>query len=273
MAVVSRTWSRAVEAAAFIGAGVKPATFAEAVRIADRALIATSDDGITVAAESLARAGMKSGVALHTCGGCGPEALAPLARRGVACGVLHPLQTIASPELGVRCLPGSTFGLTGEAKAIEWGRTLIECIGGRTLPIQPDRMAAYHAAAVMGSNALLAAVEAALRLMEEAGITREAALDAIAPLSRAALDNALRLGPSAALTGPIARGDAGTVGSHLQALRSAPSSVRELYKATSRCLLELARQRGVPATALAAVAATLEADTAGECNGKAGSRP
>jgi predicted short-subunit dehydrogenase-like oxidoreductase (DUF2520 family) len=264
VAVVSRTRSRAVAAASFIGAWVKPATFEEAVPIADRVLIATSDEAIPAAAESLARADVRPGIALHTCAGCRPDVLAPLAQKGVACGVLHPLQTVPTREQGLRLLPGSSFGLAGDAKAVEWGRELVTRLGGKVLPIESDRLATYHAAAVMASNALIASTEAALQLMQRAGIARETALAAIGPLSRAALDNALTLGPAAALTGPISRGDASTVRSHMQALATAPPPVRELYRATGRCLVELARQRGLSATALTAVAAALDTDPAGD---------
>ena len=89
-------------------------------------LIAVSDQGIEPVAEALAAAGMRSGVALHTCGAKGPDALRALRTAGVACGMLHPLQTIMSAEQGVKSLADVTFGLSGDPEAIEWAGEIVE---------------------------------------------------------------------------------------------------------------------------------------------------
>ena len=132
-----------------------------------------------------------------------------------------------------------------------WGDEIVEIVrivtggDGRSLHIDADRSSYYHAGAVMASNALMAVLDAAMILMAHAGVGRDAALRAIGPLARTSLQNALASGPQAALTGPVARGDAATVAAHTEALRSVEPTVAKLYEASAMHLLQLARQRGL----------------------------
>jgi predicted short-subunit dehydrogenase-like oxidoreductase (DUF2520 family) len=259
VALASRTRSKAADAARFVGPSVRVASLAELPGLATRVLVAVSDEGIAPVAEALAAAGMRSGVVLHTCGARGPEALAPLGAAGVACGLLHPLQTIVTPEQGVRNLVDVTFGIAGDGPALEWATEIVTRLHGRSVHIEADRLSYYHAGAVMASNALVAVVDAALVLFARAGIERDPALGALGPLLRTSLDNVIGSGPQAALTGPIARGDAATVAVHLRALRDVDPTVAGLYEAAAERLLVLARARGVPATNLRAIERLIEA--------------
>jgi predicted short-subunit dehydrogenase-like oxidoreductase (DUF2520 family) len=250
-ALASRTPAHAKAAAAFIDPSVCAVTIAELPGLADCVLIAVKDEAIPAVAEELARAGMHSGVALHTCGARGPDALAPLQRAGVACGVLHPLQTVATPEQGVRALEGVGWCVVGDAAAVGAGLQIAQQTGpGCVLNIAPEALSSYHAGAVMASNAIVAVLDAAVKLMGRAGIEPAAALNALGPLARASVQNVLTDGPAAALTGPVVRGDTTTVAAHLDALRGAPPEVARLYVAASRELIELARQRGLPERAI-----------------------
>ena len=267
VALANRNAARAQRAAAFISPTVRVVAYSELADVATRVLIAVSDAGITPVAEALALAGMRTGVALHTCGARGPEALAPLQAVGVACGVLHPLQTVAAPEQGVKSLERIPFGLAGDRPALDWAEDVVARLDGWALLVAADRLPSYHAGAAMASNALIALIEAAVVLMGQAGIERQAALQAIGPLCRASLENALRVGPEAALTGPVARGDVATVAAHLEALEGAPSAVEALYRAAGRCLLDLARQRGLPEGSLSALDLMLHTRNAGDADG------
>ncbi len=242
-AVASRDAGRAAKAAAFIGEGVRPVSYRELPGRASRILIAVADDSVTAVADLLADAGMRSGAALHTCGALGPEALVPLSARGVSCGALHPLQTVATPEQGTHRLPGSTFAIDGAGAALEWAEQIARLLGARVVRIAPGRRALYHAAAVMASNYVVGLVDAAVTLMKEAGIEEHDALAAIAPLVRASAENALTLGPLRALTGPIERGDTETVATHLRALAGAPAAVAELYRCAGLHLVGLAGRK------------------------------
>jgi predicted short-subunit dehydrogenase-like oxidoreductase (DUF2520 family) len=273
VALSNRTRSRAELAARFIEAPSADGHSREAVhvvavsdlpRLAARVFVAVSDQGITPVAEALVAAGMRSGTVLHTCGAKGPDALAPLRATGVACGMLHPLQSIVSPEMGVRALGHATFGVSGDPEALDWARDIVAMVrtvtGGRgeLLQVEPDRLSYYHAGAVMASNALVAVVDAALALLAQAGVERETALQAIAPLARTSLENTLTRGPEAAMTGPIARGDAATVAAHRQALRDVDPTVAKLYEAAAGRLLQLAKQRGLSEASIRALQEVLE---------------
>jgi len=244
-AIASRSPERAAIAAAFVGDAAQPATYAELPQHAARILIAVPDDAIGAVTRLLAAAGMHQGIALHTSGAHGPEALVPLAAAGVACGTLHPLQTVANPAEGVRALPGVAFAIDGAPEAVAWATQLVALLDGLPLNIPAPSRPLYHAAAVMASNYVTALISTAVMLMKEAGVDEAAARLALAPLARTSVENAFRLGPAAALTGPIVRGDADTVRGHLAAVAEAPAAVAGLYRAAGLATLEIARRRGL----------------------------
>jgi predicted short-subunit dehydrogenase-like oxidoreductase (DUF2520 family) len=270
VALASRTRHTAGRAAKFIGPTVQVVAIPELPQLARRLLIATSDNSIGQVAQMLAEAGMSTGVALHTCGAKGPEALGPLRLRGVACGVLHPLQTIVTPEQGARDLVGVMFGVAGDPVAVEWAEEIVKVLDGGPLRVKADRLGSYHAGAVMSSNALVAVIDAAVVLMMRAGIEEQAALTALEPIARASLENILRLGPRTALTGPIARGDVSTVTAHIDALATAPPAVAALYRAVAEQLLVISRERGLPAPTLRALQSAIQTRKVDRANDEPG---
>ncbi|MGH9666076.1 MAG: Rossmann-like and DUF2520 domain-containing protein, partial [Bryobacteraceae bacterium] len=207
----SRNPEHARGAATFAGDGVRAVTLAELPAHAGRILVAVADDAVEEVACTLAEAGMQNGAVLHTCGALGAEALAPLAAQGVSCGALHPLQTFATPEQGVSSLPGAAFALTADGAAAEWGEDIAKLLGAKVLRIPADRRTIYHAAAVMGSNYVVALIDAAVLLLLAAGVEEADARAALAPLARTSVENAIGLGAARALTGPIERNDLRTV--------------------------------------------------------------
>ncbi len=247
-AVAGRDPGRTQAAARFVGAHA--ATLEELPQLASRLLIAVSDDALATVAARLARAGARHGVALHTSGAHGPEVLAPLAASGFSCGALHPLQTVATPEQGVLALRGAAFAVTAEGAAALWAAEIVRLAQGWMLTIPAERRSLYHAAAVLASNCFAALLDAAIALMSTAGVQPCDALRALAPLARASCENVLALGPAAALTGPIRRGDVETVRRHWERLADASADLRELYRVCSLRLIGLARRSGLePAAA------------------------
>ncbi len=244
VAVASRTAEHASVAAGFIG-GVEVVAYDELPKRCSRVLIAVSDDALASVAARLARGGMHGGAALHTCGARGAEAIAELARAGVSCGVLHPLQAVSSPEQGVGALPGATFAISGAGEAALWAERIVALLKGTALRVTAGREALYHAAAVVASNYVVGLIDASVELLRAAGVAEDEALRAIRPLVETNARNALTLTPVRALTGPIERGDAETVALHLEALREAPSELRELYRVVGLRVLDLARRRGL----------------------------
>ena len=233
VAVAGRDAVRAHAAAIFISDTVAAVSPSELSQRANRILIAIPDRGIGTAALTLANSGMDSGVVLHTSGVLGPEILRPLAEKGVACGVLHPLQTVPSKEAGVELLPGVAYGIAGSQTAQAWAEHLVEKLTGQVLVIPTGGTQLYHVAAVMASNAILSALQ---------------------PLAEASVRNTVSLGAEGALTGPVERGDSATIEAHLEVLENSPNHVTELYRSVGCQLLDIARRRGLSRT----VAAELE---------------
>jgi predicted short-subunit dehydrogenase-like oxidoreductase (DUF2520 family) len=241
----SRDPSHARAAAAFIGGGCLAVPYRDIPLHASHVLIAVSDRAIEPVAEELASANGRLRVALHTCGGYGPEVLAPLDAAGVSCGGIHPLRSIHDAGQGAAALPGSAFAVCGDSQALSWAARIATALGGQILHIEPGARHLYHAAAVMASNYIAALLDSAEELMSLAGVPRVDARRALAPLARTSLENALQRGPAEALTGPVVRGDAATITGHVRALEGAEHSIAELYRAAGLHALRMARKRGL----------------------------
>lgn len=206
---------------------------------ASHVIIAVADRAIGAVAQEIAAVPVR--VALHTCGAHGAEILAPLSDAGVACGSFHPLQTFR----GTTALRGVTFAVNGDPGALQWAEELAATLRGHVIHIESESRPLYHAAAVMASNYVAALLDSAEHLMELAGVPRSDARRALEPLVRTGIDNVFASSPVDALTGPVVRGDATTVASHVRAMRGAEQSVVELYQAAGQHALDMARRRGL----------------------------
>lgn len=252
--VACRTPERSRAAATFIGPNVTAVTYAELSDRVGRVLLCVPDSALDTVAGNLL---LRSGVALHTCGALGPDALRTMAGRGVSCGAIHPLQTIAEPAAGARALRSVAFAVSGEGPALAWAEQIVHIAHGRVLRIAESQRPLYHAAAVMASNYMTAIMAAAEEMMTAAGISPSVARDALAPLASTSLENVFRVGPVAALTGPIERGDTGTVAAHLSAMEELPPTLTRLYRAAGMQALALARRKGLAEERAADMEATL----------------
>jgi len=255
-AVAGRCRRSAEEVSRFIGAA-QAVTIGELPVHAQRIVIAVTDGAIPEVAAQLAAGGLRGGIILHTSGATGPQALDVLRNAGNAVGVLHPLQTVPSAERGVEALSGATFAFAGDADATRWAAELTERLGGRALRVDAQRWHHYHAGAVMACNYQMTLVDAALELMESAGIGRDAALDALGPILRQTTENVLRLGPEQALTGPVRRGDVGTIRRHLAAVENASPETKRLYIAAGLRTIAVAERAGLEKSAALEVAKAL----------------
>ena len=131
---------------------------------------------------------------------------------------MHPLQSFSSVKEALENLPSSLFSLEGDSLGLKWGKGLVEELGGRWMILEAPQKPRYHLAACMASNYLITLFHQALKAMEAAGLRREEVLPGLLSLMRGTLNNAEKLGVPRALTGPMVRGDVGTVKSHLDAL-------------------------------------------------------
>ncbi len=162
---------------------------------------------------------------LHLAGSLGPDVLVPHVRRGA----LHPLVALPDPEIGAaRLRSGITFAVAGDRVAQE----VAVALGGTAVHVDDGVRAAYHAAASVAANHVVALLGHVERIARAAGLPLEAFL----PLARAAVDDAGRLGPRRALTGPAARGDWQTLARHLDAV---PEPERAAYRAGVGLALQL----------------------------------
>ncbi|GHD62489.1 Rossmann-like and DUF2520 domain-containing protein [Jeongeupia chitinilytica] len=253
-AVVCRSPATADAAVAFIGGGRAHGTLA-GLPPARCWLLATGDGEIaTVATDLAAQGAIRAGdLVFHASGALDSTVLAPLARIGALTGSLHPALSFADPARALGQLAGTPCALDGDAAALPLLDTLVRAFGGKPFRLAPGGKAAYHAAMVMGSNYLVALTALAQQLAGQAGIAPDTALTVLGPLMRQTLANALELGPAAALTGPIARGDTDTVARHLAVLDD--ETVRDAYRALGRATLPLAKLDDAQRQALAGLLA------------------
>ncbi len=207
---------------------------------ADVVILGVPDDLLAATCEAIAPKLRAGAAVVHLSGSASLEVLSSAG--GVTLS-LHPLQTFPDVGSGVERLPGSGFAVTSDTEdGSLLGERLARDAGGTPFRLADDAKPLYHAAAVFASNYLAVVEGLAERLFREAGIGEPVPL--FAPLAAATLDNVTRLGPAAALTGPAARGDAGTVRANLEALdRSAPSAI-PAYVALARVACEMAERAG-----------------------------
>jgi predicted short-subunit dehydrogenase-like oxidoreductase (DUF2520 family) len=241
--VVTRSDASARRAVRFIGAGSPHGGLTRQVLNCSVILIATPDSAVRDVSEELARIGaeeLDGKIVLHTSGALDASVLDAVRGYGAAAGSMHPLQSFSG--VGAPPLEGKVFAIEGDAAAVRKARQIARALGGAPVSIDGDKKPLYHAAAAMAAGHMLALAEAATRLLMSVGMNRREAVRALLPLTRQVLQNFERLGPRAAWTGPLARGDYGVVEAHSKSLRNMPKEFLEAYEAVNRlAALVLAR--------------------------------
>lgn len=223
------------------GAELLPAD--DVVRAADLVLLTVPDDALPGVVDGLAAVGAfrRGQLVAHTSGRHGLDVLDPATRAGALPLALHPVMTFAGGAEDVERLGGTSFGVTTPEPLRAVGEALVVEMGGEPVWVPEEARALYHAALAWGSNYLVTLVTTAADLLRAAGAERPELL--LAPLLGASLDNALRRG-DAALTGPVSRGDAGTVTAHLDVLRANAPEVVPAYVALARLTADRALRDG-----------------------------
>ncbi len=206
-------------------------------------VVAVPDDAIPAVVDSMRLYAGQTMV--HTSGALGAEVLTPALAAGSHIGAFHPLVSFTSDvERSVAGIAGATIAIEGDESILGLLADLAEAIGGVPVRLPPGAKAAYHAAAVMASGGLIALLDAIVSLGATAGLDERGAVAIYGRLMEQTLANARAVGVAAALTGPIVRGDAGTVEAHLEALRRLAPGAVELYQAAARRELDIAEERG-----------------------------
>lgn len=218
----------------------------------DLVLVAVPDGALESVAMRLARHCAVRQVFLHHAGLLGPEALRPLSEAGAAVGVLHPLAVLGTGADAARGFAGARVRIEGSPRARSLARRL--ALELRMSPLRLPRRfgskerAAYHAAASLVSNDVVALLGEGLRQLESAGFGRSAALEALLALARGTLDRVDSGGLGSAISGPAVRGDVETLRRQLERIGKASPDAAEAHGRLARVLIRLARREGVPAS-------------------------
>lgn len=218
------------------------------VERAELVLLAVPDDALPDLVAGLAATGawQAGQLVVHTSGRYGVAVLEPARRLGAIPLALHPAMTFTGTSTDLRRLADCCFGVTAPAPVLPVAQALVVEMGAEPVVVEEEARPLYHAALAHGANHLVTLVAQAAELLRQAGV--EPADRVLAPLLSAALDNVLRTGDDA-LTGPVARGDAGTVAAHRDTIAAASAEagspdVLESYRVLSRATAQRALARG-----------------------------
>ena len=225
-------------------------------------LLTVPDDVLPGLVGGLATAGVLSPgqLVVHTSGRYGVHVLDPVTRAGALPLALHPVMTFTGRPEDLGRLAGACFGVTAPAALRPIADALVVEMGADPQWVAEEQRPLYHAALAGGANHLATLVNESVDLLYRCGVEEPQRL--LAPLFGAALDNALRQGDSA-LTGPVARGDAGTVAAHIQELRAVSPHTASAYVAMARLTADRALAAGLLTPAAAETLLDALADRAG----------
>jgi len=218
------------------------------VERAELVLLAVPDDALGPLVEGLAKLGawQPGQLVAHTSGRFGVGILSPVRAAGAIPLALHPAMTFTGMSLDLTRLLDCSFGVTADPAMLPIAQALVVEMGAEPVAIAEADRTVYHAALAHGSNHLVTLVAQASELLREVGV--DAPERMLGPLLRASLENALASG-EAALTGPVARGDVGTVAAHSAALREldggSGGDILEAYLAMARATARRAGSRGL----------------------------
>lgn len=193
-------------------------------------VLAVPDDALAAVATRVARGLCEGAVVVHTSGIHGTEVLAACGENVAA---IHPAQTVPEPTTD---LTDVYFGVTAPEHMRDWAAWFVGELGGISVEVPEGQRALYHAALSMASNFTVALAADAAELLQNPA--------ALEPLLRQTVENVIRLGGDAALTGPVVRGDAGTVRTHIAALTAHAPHLLESYVANARRALDRAVKAG-----------------------------
>jgi predicted short-subunit dehydrogenase-like oxidoreductase (DUF2520 family) len=181
---------------------------------------------------------------LHCSGAHSVDILESAKKFGAAVGSFHPLQTFADVDQAIENLPGSTFAMEAEEPLLSILKELTHLLNGNWVELKSGDKVLYHAAAVFACNYLVTLVKLALDLWRDFGVSSKEATRALLPLLRGTINNIDNIGLPNCLTGPVARGDLGTIEKHLSALESRSPSLLTTYKELGLQTIPIALDKG-----------------------------
>jgi predicted short-subunit dehydrogenase-like oxidoreductase (DUF2520 family) len=204
--------------------------------------ITTPDDVISFIASSVKW--RPNQYIVHCSGAHSTDILEPAIALGAKTGGFHPLQTFADIEQAFNNLPGSTFAIEAEGTLLTILKEMAISLKGEMVILKAEDKAVYHAAAVFASNYLVTLVKMATDLWGDFGVSRQQSIKALLPLMRGTLQNIQNVGLPDCLTGPIARGDLGTINKHLSTLQKENPDIASVYKMLGMATVPIALEKG-----------------------------
>ncbi|MBT4511864.1 MAG: DUF2520 domain-containing protein [Chloroflexi bacterium] len=242
VAIASRTTESAEKLAeAVIGCQVydKKQSVAD---IADLVFVTTPDDDVQ---EVVAELNWRPGQSVIHCSGVDSlDVLQKAKADGAYVGGFHPLQSFASATNAIENLPGSTFALEAEEPLLDTLKGMSHALEGNHVALGLGDKALYHAAAVIACNYTVTLMKMATDLWKTFGVSTEEATKALLPLLRGTINNIENVGLPNCLTGPIARGDIGTVLKHLEAMEEKAPEIVETYRDLGLQTIPIALNKG-----------------------------
>ncbi|MFQ6122827.1 MAG: Rossmann-like and DUF2520 domain-containing protein [Dehalococcoidales bacterium] len=209
---------------------------------AELVFITTPDDAIASVASQIQ---WHSGQSVVHCSGADSTGiLEPAKKLGAKVGAFHPLQTFASVKQAIENIPGSTFAVEAEEPLLSILKDMATAVDGRWIELKASDKVAYHAAAVIACNYLVTLVKLATDLWQTFSIPPHEATQALLPLLRGTLTNIDTIGIPQCLTGPIARGDTGTIKKHLDTLQKVAPALLPAYKELGLQTIPIAIAKG-----------------------------
>jgi len=181
---------------------------------------------------------------VHCSGADSTDTLETAKKLGAQVGVFHPLQTFASIEQAVENIPGSTFALEAEEPLLNILKDMATIIDGHWVELKASDKVVYHVAAVIACNYLVTLVKLATDLWQSFNIPPNQATQALLPLLRGTIHNIETVGIPQCLTGPIARGDTGTINKHLNALQKTAPTLLSTYRELGLQTIPIALAKG-----------------------------
>lgn len=241
--LASKRISSARNAATLAGTGQVFEHVTDAAKKGNILFITTPDDAIQGVFDSLvADKALLPGTMVFHCSGALSSCIFSTVT-GVSRGSIHPLQSFAAHEPGQASpFKGINISVEGDNPAVAEGTRIIENLGGISFTIPTQAKTLYHAAAVVASNYLVTVEHFAVELLKQTGLSDTRAYAILDPLIHGTLANIGRRGTQAALTGPIARGDADIVAAHMASLKDKRPDDLELYRILGLYTLKLAEQ-------------------------------
>jgi len=237
-AICNRSYASAIRSCEIVGFGQPVAQLCH-LPAAEITFITVNDDQIPSVVDALGKAEVLTpgSLVFHCSGLLGSEVLAPLQQLGCFVASLHPLKAFRAND------PHPSFAniyctLEGNEEACAWAKVMFDSLGAEVLQIASNNKAAYHAAACMASNYLITLAASCETLFLQAGLSQETAMAIIQNQMQGALDNLKQTGNmKAALTGPLLRGDSGTIALHVQTIQDA--AIKAFYQAAGLATLPL----------------------------------